>query len=85
MINSKINILSTEIENRNIINSGYGKSGYISQLFNIFKNNNIFCITEEKKEIWEICGNIYINKPNYHNVFIIIDDGNINLTNINKI
>ena len=51
MINSKINILSTEIENRNNYYSGYGKSGYISQLFNIFKNNNIFCITEEKKEI----------------------------------
>ena len=39
-INNKIDFLNSEIENKeNIINNGFEQSGYIKQLFSIFKDN----------------------------------------------
>lgn len=42
-INMRIDVFSTEINDKNkIIDTGFGKSGFIIQLFQIFKNNSLF-------------------------------------------
>jgi len=48
-INNYIDILETIPNNRNIISdNGFGKYGIKYQLFSIFKNNELFCLIEQK-------------------------------------
>ena len=48
-INNYIDILETIPNNRNIISdNGFGKYGIKCQLFSIFKNNELFCLIEQK-------------------------------------
>ena len=58
---------------------------HIVQLFIIFKNNKHFRISEEGKEICQICNNIKRFKPTLHSHLIIIDENKLNLKNIEMI
>ena len=50
-IDNKIDIFSTDINNKNsILENGYRVNGFIVQLFSIFKNNVNFNIKEKKKK-----------------------------------
>ena len=58
-VNNEIYFLLNEIENRdNIINNALGQSGYIVQLFSIFKEKDCFCIKEKRNAKCEIYNNI---------------------------
>lgn len=82
-INNYIDILETIPNNRNIISdNGFGKCGMICQLSSIFKNNVFFCLVEQKNEICEFCGNAKSYPQNYHDLFININENNINLNSI---
>ena len=51
----QIDIYSTAINDKNtVVETGFGKSGYIIQLFKIFKNNTYFCLKEIRNEICEV-------------------------------
>ena len=66
-IQNKIDIERTEINNiNNIAESGFGINGMIVQLFSIFKNNQHFCIEEERQEICQIRNNIKKFNPSLH-------------------
>ena len=45
-----------------IIDDGFHKSGFVSQLFSIFKRNILFCIQYEEEEK---CTNCFFSKNNY--------------------
>ena len=75
--------LITEVNNNNIIiNNGFSMNGFICQLFNIFKNTDIFCIKEHREEHSQICNNIKKYQQNFHNHFILIDEQGLPLNNI---
>jgi len=83
LINNKIDIEQTEINNNNnVINNGFGMNRFIRQLFTIFKNSDIFCIKEHCEEHCQICNNIKIYQHNLHNHFIIIDEQGLSLNSI---
>ena len=71
--------------NINISDNGFGKYGMICQLFSIFKNNDFFFLVEQKNEICEFCGNTKVYPQNYHDLFININENNINLNSIESI
>lgn len=56
-IRNKIDINVTTISNHvNVIDSGFGKTGFINKLFNIFRHNKFFCLKEQRQELCGICG-----------------------------
>ena len=81
--NSQQNELTEQKRNKlinnlkNNYNINYYSSGYITALFNIFKNLEDFCIVEKKFEFCTLCRNKqeFIIKPYYH--FFIINEENI--------
>ena len=55
-IKNKVDINATAKNNiENVIDSGFGKTGFIYNLFNIFKVNKFFCLKEQRQEVWGIC------------------------------
>ena len=82
-VNSGIDFLRTELENRdNVINNGFGQSGYIVQFFSIFKENDSFYIKEKRNEKCEICINIKEFNETYHSLFLFINENNIKFNRI---
>jgi len=85
-INKKIDIMETQIENKNIvIDNGFGESGFIIQLFGIFKANNNFCLKEQRNEKCQICNNLKIINEEYHNHIICISESDLKFQNIETI
>ena len=85
-INNKIDINETSIDNKNlIVDKGYGREGYIIQLFSIFRNNEYFCIKERRKETCLLCNNIKNFNITNHDFLLIINESNIRLQNIQLI
>ena len=69
----------------NVIGNGLGSNGYIIQLFKIFKNNDIFCIKEQKQEICGIYINVKLYDMEYHNLIISINKGYVMFKSIDQI
>ena len=64
--------MRTEIENKNnVIDNGFGDSGYIIQFFGIFKNNINFCIKEQRKERCQICNYLKTFNEEFHTLFFM--------------
>ena len=85
-IDKKIDIARTEIENKNNdIDNGFGESGYIIQLFSIFKNKINFCLKEQRNENCQICNHLKIFDEEYHNIFLSINESSLKFNNIQNI
>ena len=68
-----------------ILEPGFSNSGFICELFNIFKNNISFLSGWKKQELCEICGKVYEYNDDIFNLYIIINDGNIKFRSVEQI
>ena len=85
-IKMQIDVFSTQINDKNkIIDTGFGKSGFIVQLFQIFKNNYYFCLKERRSEKCEICSYIKNFPDTLHDHIIVCNEFNINFNSIENI
>ena len=79
-------IFSTAINDKNtVIDNGFGKSGYIIQLFQIFKNNSYFCLKEVRNELCEICSYNKKYPESLHDHIIACNEYTINFKKIETI
>ena len=82
----QIGVFSTEINDKNkIIDTGFGKSRFIIQLFQIIKNNSLFCLKEKRNEKCEICSYIKNFLDTLHDHIIVCSEYNINFKTIENI
>ena len=85
-INMQIDKYSTAINDKNtVVETGFGKSGYIIQLFKIFKNNTYFCLKEIRNEICEICSYNKNYPVSLHDHIIACNEYTINFKKIETI
>ena len=81
-----IDINATSLNNKNLISdTGFSQSGYIFQLFSIFKNNEIFSIFQKKQELCSICGYLFEYEEVISNISINIDEYYIKFKSIEQI
>ena len=85
-IKIQIDIFSKTINDKNtVVETGFGKAGYIIQLFHIFKNNTDFCLKEKRNEICQICSYNKKFPESLHDHIIARNEYTINFKKIETI